>query len=141
MVMSQWEEIAIMNSITSSLRKFSIQSFNRLKLLGMQKTNKDALKTLKESGRLFLEIFKHGTLSAGIYKPEERDYQQPHDKDEVYIIISGTGDFYFAGKTCRFQAGDFLFVPAGAEHRFENFSPGFSTWVIFYGPIGGEAAA
>lgn len=34
--------------------------------------------------------------------------------------------------------GDVLFAPAGIEHRFENFSDDFVTWVIFYGPVGGE---
>jgi len=31
-----------------------------------------------------------------------------------------------------------LFVPAGVEHRFTRFTPDFVTWVIFYGPKGGE---
>ena len=35
--------------------------------------------------------------------------------------------------------GQVLFVPAGIEHRFEDFSDDFSTWVIFYGPAGGES--
>ena len=38
-----------------------------------------------------------------------------------------------------FSAGDFLFAPAGVEHRFVNFTDNFYTWVIFYGPEGGEA--
>jgi hypothetical protein len=29
--------------------------------------------------------------------------------------------------------------PAGAVHRFENFSNDFVTWVVFYGPQGGES--
>ncbi len=37
------------------------------------------------------------------------------------------------------STGDFLFVPAGVEHRFENFTSDFATWVFFYGPVGGEA--
>ena len=37
-------------------------------------------------------------------------------------------------------ASDVLFVEAGQPHRFENMSPDFSTWVIFWGPEGGEAA-
>ena len=105
----------------------------------MQKTPREALEILQQSGKLFIEIFRHGTLSLEIYKPEEKDNQQPHDRDEVYVIISGTGHFYSGGNSCKFNPGDFLFVPAGIEHRFENFSPDFSTWVIFYGPLGGEA--
>ena len=37
-----------------------------------------------------------------------------------------------------FAPGDMLFVPAGTVHRFEDFSDDFATWVIFYGPEGGE---
>jgi hypothetical protein len=29
-------------------------------------------------------------------------------------------------------------VPAGKAHRFENFTPDFATWVVFWGPQGGE---
>ena len=39
-----------------------------------------------------------------------------------------------------FKENDVLFVPAGIEHRFENFTDDFATWVIFYGEKGGENA-
>ncbi len=40
----------------------------------------------------------------------------------------------------RFDAapGDAFFVAAGVAHKFENFSSDFATWVVFYGPPGGE---
>jgi gentisate 1,2-dioxygenase len=98
----------------------------------------DAMKALDNSSQLFVELFAYGTLSLEIYKPKEKDLQQPHTKDEVYVVASGSGDFYCDGKTTSFRAGDFLFVPAGIEHHFENFSDDFITWVIFYGPDGGE---
>lgn len=106
----------------------------------MQITTADALAQLNDSKQLFLEVFKHGTLAVEVYKPFQKDGQQPHDRDEVYVVIAGSGDFFLAGKISTFKAGDFLFVPAGAEHRFENFSDDFSTWVLFYGPVGGEAS-
>jgi len=31
-----------------------------------------------------------------------------------------------------------LFVPAGVAHRFDEFTADFCTWVMFYGPEGGE---
>ncbi len=37
-----------------------------------------------------------------------------------------------------FGPGDILHVPAGVEHRFEEFTDDFATWVVFYGPEGGE---
>ncbi|MEP7267259.1 MAG: cupin domain-containing protein [Saprospiraceae bacterium] len=104
----------------------------------MHITSDHALNRLKLSQKPFLELFKHGTLSIEIYKPDETDHQKPHDKDEVYIIISGNGKFINGDEIVEFGAGDFLFVPAGVHHRFIEFSNDFSTWVIFYGPIAGE---
>lgn len=99
---------------------------------------KKALKKLAEQDSPFLKLFEHGTLTVEIYKPEKVDLQQPHSRDEVYVVVSGTGEFMNDGERTTFAPGDFLFVPAGVEHRFENFTDDFSTWVIFYGPEGGE---
>ncbi len=99
---------------------------------------KEALDRLADSESLFLNLFKHGTLVVEVYKPEKVDLQKPHTRDEVYIIISGSGEFLNDGVRTDFSPGDFLFVPAGVEHRFENFSEDFATWVLFYGPEGGE---
>ena len=91
------------------------------------------------SSALFTEVFQHGTLSVEIYCPDKTDRQTPHDRDEIYVIARGTGTFRCNEKETPFQAGDFLFVPAFAPHQFVDFSADFSTWVFFYGPIGGEA--
>jgi mannose-6-phosphate isomerase-like protein (cupin superfamily) len=86
----------------------------------------------------FVELFAHGSLSVEIYRPLGRDQQTPHTRDEVYVVVSGSGEFVNDGVRRPFQPGELLFVPAGIEHRFENFSDDFATWVIFYGPEGGE---
>lgn len=97
-----------------------------------------ALFNLEASGKLFLEVFRHGSLTVELYQPKEIDYQTPHDRDEVYVIVSGSGDFVLDGIRSRFLPGDFMFVAAGKPHHFENFTSDFSTWVLFYGPKGGE---
>ena len=98
----------------------------------------DALRQLSESDQRFLTLFRHGTLAVEVYRPDRADHQQPHTRDEIYVVIAGRGEFYYDGDIVPFAAGDFLFVPAGVEHRFINFSEDFSTWVFFYGPEGGE---
>lgn len=40
--------------------------------------------------------------------------------------------------TSRSAPGSLLFVPALRPHRFTPFTDDFSTWVVFYGPDGGE---
>lgn len=89
-------------------------------------------------GERFVEAFAHGTLVVELYAPERVDPQTPHARDEVYIVMRGSGEFVVDGERTRFEAGDALFVAAGMEHRFESFTPDFVTWVVFYGPEGGE---
>jgi mannose-6-phosphate isomerase-like protein (cupin superfamily) len=98
-----------------------------------------AQNALLEGSSVFQKLFAHGSLIIEIYKPHETDNQTPHQQDEVYIIISGSGKFLNGSDVVSFLPGDFLFVPAGQEHRFFDFSDDFSTWVIFYGPTGGES--
>ena len=98
----------------------------------------EAMARLRQRSAEFATVFTHGTLLVEFYKPDQVDKQQPHDRDEVYVVISGTGTFSCAGETMSFKPGDLLFVPANTEHRFEQFSDDFTTWVLFYGPVGGE---
>jgi len=83
-------------------------------------------------------LLEHGTLELGLYQPDRIDRQQPHDRDEVYIVQRGSGWFRLGDGRQPFEPGEALFVPAGVEHRFEDFSADFAAWVIFYGPPGGE---
>ncbi len=85
-------------------------------------------------------LFSHGSLEVEYYSPKAVDNQAPHRRDEIYVIASGTGTFNHAGTRIAFARGDVLFAAAGVEHRFEDFSDDFATWVFFYGPDGGEQA-
>jgi mannose-6-phosphate isomerase-like protein (cupin superfamily) len=99
----------------------------------------EALRQVPSSdNKRYATVFKHGTLDIEIYAPRGVDSQQPHTRDEVYVVAQGSGEFLNNGVRTRFQAGDILFVPAHVEHRFENFSADFAAWVMFWGPEGGE---
>jgi mannose-6-phosphate isomerase-like protein (cupin superfamily) len=91
-------------------------------------------------GERFAEVFKRGSLLVEIYAPRGTDPQRPHARDEVYVVVAGRGEFVNGGERQPVAPGDFLFVPAGVVHRFENFTEDLVVWVIFYGPEGGEAA-
>lgn len=89
-------------------------------------------------GERFAVALAHGTMSVEYYAPVGHDPQTPHEQDEIYFIHRGTGELVIEGERHAFEAGDCLFVAANAEHRFENFSTDFGTWVVFWGPKGGE---
>jgi mannose-6-phosphate isomerase-like protein (cupin superfamily) len=84
-------------------------------------------------------VIRHGTMRAGLYAPVKEDRQTPHTQDELYIVIAGTGEVINDGERRAFAPQDMIFVKAGAEHRFENFSDDFTTWVVFWGKPGGES--
>jgi mannose-6-phosphate isomerase-like protein (cupin superfamily) len=91
------------------------------------------------NGERSVELFRHGTLTVKLYAPRSADHQHPHTRDEIYVIATGTGRFEREGKEVSFGPGDVLFVAAGEQHRFIEFTDDFATWVFFYGPEGGEA--
>ncbi|WP_421694194.1 cupin domain-containing protein [Aestuariivirga sp.] len=83
-------------------------------------------------------LFVRGTAELLVYAPKGVDNQEIHDRDEFYFIVSGKGKFFDGHSTLDFSSGDALFVAAGVEHRFVDFTDDLSMWVLFYGPLGGE---
>jgi hypothetical protein len=97
----------------------------------------NAAEELRRVSEPFIVLFRRGDFSAELFAPQGVDTQQPHDQDEAYIVASGIGVFRRGEERVSFAPGDFLFVPAGVPHRFEQFTEDFRTWVIFFGPKGG----
>jgi mannose-6-phosphate isomerase-like protein (cupin superfamily) len=92
-----------------------------------------------EALRQSMTLLRHGTLDLRLYRPPMPDPQTPHKRDELYVVAEGSGSFNRAGERFACAPGDVLFVAAGVEHRFEEVTPGFAVWVMFWGPDGGEA--
>ena len=86
---------------------------------------------------------ERGSLKLYFYEPRGTDEQPPHDQDEIYVVMSGSGVFAIGDseetlERVPFGPGDAIFTPAGAVHRFEDFTDDFGVWVVMYGPEGGE---
>jgi mannose-6-phosphate isomerase-like protein (cupin superfamily) len=90
------------------------------------------------TGERFVRALAHGSMSVELYAHVGTDPQSPHDQDELYLVLSGAGRIAIADDSFAFAPGDCFFVGAGVEHRFVEFTPGFTTWVVFWGPAGGE---
>lgn len=94
--------------------------------------------TPPQPGRRSALLLEHGSLEVRYYAPRGADPQTPHTRDELYVVAAGRGWFVRGAERVPFEPGDALFAAAGVEHRFEDFTDDFGTWVIFYGPEGGE---
>jgi mannose-6-phosphate isomerase-like protein (cupin superfamily) len=71
-------------------------------------------------------------LEIGVYVlvSPEPDRQQPHEDDEVYIVLEGSGRLEVGSDHTDLREGDAVFVPAGADHRFTGYEH-LSVLVVF----------
>ena len=71
-------------------------------------------------------------LELGVYVlvAPEPDRQQPHEDDEVYVVLEGTGVLDVEGERVELRESHAVFVPAGAEHRFSAYEQ-LAVLVIF----------
>jgi mannose-6-phosphate isomerase-like protein (cupin superfamily) len=75
---------------------------------------------LRAAGGGYEIVHESSGLELGVYVlvAPEPDRQQPHEDDEVYVVIDGTGVLEVEGENVPVAAGDAVFVEAGADHRF-----------------------
>ena len=76
-----------------------------------------ALAELADVAEPFKVLFQHGSLEVEIYKPDKVDLQQPHTRDEIYVIASGSGQFVNGDQQHPVEPGDHVAEPsAGGRH-------------------------
>lgn len=88
------------------------------------------------AGEHAVSLLQRGTLNVKLSLPVRPNVQTPHEQDEVYVIIRGRGVLVHDGERDPFETGDLLFIAAGADHRFEDFSEDLAVWVVFSRPSG-----
>jgi mannose-6-phosphate isomerase-like protein (cupin superfamily) len=89
-----------------------------------------------EAGRPYLEFLRSETFELGLYElaAGSEDGQQPHDEDEVYVVLSGRGRFLVDGEDVAVGPGSVLFVEKHAVHRFHSIEEDLSIVVAFSPP-------
>lgn len=77
-------------------------------------------------------VHESAGLEIGVYMlwAPEPDRQQPHDDDEIYIVLDGRGVLDVEDERLELREGHAVFVPAGAEHRFSGYEE-LTVLVIF----------
>jgi mannose-6-phosphate isomerase-like protein (cupin superfamily) len=87
---------------------------------------------LAGSGGGYEVVHESPGLEIGVYVlvAPEPDRQQPHEDDEVYIVLDGTGVLEVEGEQLDLRKGQAVYVPAHAEHRFSAYES-LSVLVVF----------
>ena len=77
-------------------------------------------------------VHRSASVELGVYVlvAPEPDRQQPHEDDEIYVVLEGSGVLEVEGERVELREGHAVFVPAGAEHRFVGYEQ-LSVLVIF----------
>jgi len=75
---------------------------------------------LQEAGGGYEIVHQSPGLELGVYVlvAPEPDRQQPHEDDEVYVVLEGNGILKVEGTQVPVREGTAVFVEARAEHRF-----------------------
>jgi mannose-6-phosphate isomerase-like protein (cupin superfamily) len=68
-------------------------------------------------------FFDSSAIELGVYVlvAPQPDEQEPHDRDEIYVVLEGSGVLTVAGEEAELNRGDAAFVAAGTEHRFSAY--------------------
>ena len=79
-----------------------------------------AIDRRRDAGGGYEVVHDSSGLELGVYVlvAPEPDRQQPHEHDEVYVVLEGDGTLEVEGSAVDVVEGDAVFVEAGAEHRF-----------------------
>jgi mannose-6-phosphate isomerase-like protein (cupin superfamily) len=93
------------------------------------------------AGERSAQGLKRGTLDVVLGLPLPPNVQTPHIQDEMYFVVRGRGVLVYEDKKSSFETGDILFVAAGTDHHYEDFTDDLALWRVFYGPEGGELPA
>lgn len=86
-----------------------------------------------------VSMLKLECVEIAAYVPRRDGDFEACARDTVYVVIQGDGVFREQSSSRSFKTGDLIFVPAGAQHRFEAFSVDFASWVVSIPP--GHAGA
>jgi mannose-6-phosphate isomerase-like protein (cupin superfamily) len=85
------------------------------------------------TGELYLEFLRRDSMSCGLYvlEPGADDPQQPHQEDEVYVVLGGRARLHMADRDQPVGPGSVAFVARTVPHRFHDVTERLSVLVFF----------
>ena len=93
---------------------------------------REAQQRLAAGGGGYEIVHRSPGVELGVYVlvAPEPDRQQPHEWDELYVVLEGRGTLEVEDESFDLQVGGCVYVKAGADHRFTGYE-GLSVLVVF----------
>lgn len=105
---------------------------------GSQRPLVTTLDTLmaEQAGQAYREFLRVPVMSLGLFAvgPGHVDRQQPHEQDEVYLVVAGRAVLDIAGSRMPVAAGSIAYLPAGEPHRFVDVTEDLRVVAVFSPP-------
>lgn len=91
---------------------------------------------IKNGSSFFHTFISRQSLAAGVLvlQPGQEDTQEPHDSDEVYLVLSGDGFLRINNKDYQVSRDKLFFVARDVEHFFHGNTRELRVLYFFGGP-------
>jgi mannose-6-phosphate isomerase-like protein (cupin superfamily) len=98
-------------------------------------TSVDAL-AAEQGDHTYRKFLRVPAMSLGLFAvgPGHVDTQQPHEQDEVYLVVAGRAVLDVAGSRTPVAAGSIAYLPAGVPHRFLDITEDLRVVAVFSPP-------
>jgi len=93
----------------------------------------DAVADLDPDELQHKEVLDAGPITAevGKYPPNSSAPKNPHNEEELYYILSGSGKLRVGDDTHDIEAGDLVYVEPATEHDFFHITEEVTVLIIF----------
>jgi mannose-6-phosphate isomerase-like protein (cupin superfamily) len=93
----------------------------------------DLVTQRQESGQAWLPFLNLSTMTVGVYALPEGgvDHQEPHERDELYYIVTGKAMLQVEGDDMAVEPGSLVYVKARVDHRFHSITEDLEVLVFF----------
>lgn len=79
---------------------------------------------------------RHFYMRRAIIEEGTRVPNHSHPEDHEIFVLGGEGRVECDGRTETMRPGDFIFIPGGRTHRYENTGPGELTFICCINKVG-----
>jgi mannose-1-phosphate guanylyltransferase len=81
----------------------------------------------------YLDVLDEDSMRVEVARYPNPAPKYPHDEDELYYIISGSGSARVGDETYAIDEGDLIYVERGREHAFVDIEEELTALVVFAG--------
>ena len=91
----------------------------------------ELIEGLEQENTNYVEVLSEDSLSVELARYPNPEPKTPHETDELYSIISGSGMVHVGDERCAIDEGDVVYVEQGVEHDFFDIDDEITALVVF----------